>query len=183
MSPTSCRCSTPRPHILGPEGRIVNEPEWRDGVDQASGEEPGIEIRRLGAEDAAVVLAAAELFDEPPRPGPTERFLAEAGHHLLVAFVADRAAGFVSGVETTHPDKGTEMFLYELGVAEAFRGRGIGVALVGALRDLAVARGCHGMWVGTDRNNAAALATYRAAGAGSPEDFVMLTWDLATDPG
>ncbi len=32
----------------------------------------------------------------------------------------------VSGVELTHPDKGTEMFLYELGVAERFRGRGIG---------------------------------------------------------
>ena len=32
----------------------------------------------------------------------------------------------VSGVETTHPDKGTEMFLYELGVAALATYRGTG---------------------------------------------------------
>ena len=43
----------------------------------------------------------------------------------------------VTGVETTHPDKGTEMFLYELAVDEAARDRGVGRALVAALADLA----------------------------------------------
>jgi ribosomal protein S18 acetylase RimI-like enzyme len=43
----------------------------------------------------------------------------------------------VTGVEMTHPDKGTEMFLYELGVADEHQGRGIGRALVSALADLA----------------------------------------------
>ena len=58
-------------------------------------------------------------------------------HHLAIAYVDDAPAGFVSGVEITHPDKATEMFLYELGVDDAFHGRGIGHALVEALRDLA----------------------------------------------
>ena len=42
----------------------------------------------------------------------------------------------MSGVETMHPDKGTEMFLYELDVAEGPR-QGVGRALVAALADLA----------------------------------------------
>ena len=70
----------------------------------------------------------------------------------------------MSGVETTHPDKGTEMFLYELGVDDAFRGRGIATALVEALAAHARGLGCHGMWVLTEEDNAVARRTYRAAG-------------------
>ena len=71
----------------------------------------------------------------------------------------------ISGVETTHPDKGTEMFLYELGVDEDARRQGVATALVNALAALARERGCYGMWVGVDTDNAAARATYRRAGA------------------
>ena len=96
-----------------------------------------------------------------------------------------RPAGFVTGVELTHPDKGTEMFLYELGVDAAFRRQGIGRQLTEALAAVARERGCYGMWVGTEPDNAAALATYRAAGASSSETFVVLSWDLSleTSPG
>src|SRR5690606_19695265 len=103
------------------------------------------------------VLAAGELFDDPPREDWTRRFLGEPGHHLLIAYEDDAPAGFVSGVVTTHPDKGTEMFLYELGTDEAYRGRGIAGDLVRALAELAREQGCYGMWVLTDEDNAAAL--------------------------
>jgi ribosomal protein S18 acetylase RimI-like enzyme len=136
-----------------------------------------VRIARLGPGDEAVVLAGADLFDAPPSRAWTEEFLARAGHHLLVAVDDDGTpAGFVSGVETCHPDKGTELFLYELSVGETHRRRGIGTALVTALAALARERGCHGMWVGTEAGNTAALATYRAAGAGPPEPCVTLTW-------
>lgn len=95
-----------------------------------------------------------------------------------MAYDGGAPAGFVTGVETTHPDKGTEMFLYELSVGEAFRGRGIGTALVRALADLARERGCYGMWVLTDDDNAAALAAYAAAGGRVDGRQVMLSWDL-----
>lgn len=88
----------------------------------------------------------------------------------------------ITGVETTHPDKGTEMFLYELGVAPVARGRGVGTALVRALAALAKDRGCYGMWVGADADNAAALATYRHAGSPEEASVVMLSWNL-TVPG
>ena len=87
----------------------------------------------------------------------------------------------VTGVELTHPDKGTEMFLYELSVDERCRRRGIGKQLTGALAQLARERGCYGMWVLTDDENEAALRTYYAGGATEKEDAVMLTWKL--DPG
>ncbi len=135
------------------------------------------DIRRIEPGDAADVLAAADLFDAAPRPEWTERFLAEPGHHLLIAYVAGVPAGFVTGVETTHPDKGTEMFLYELGVAAAYRRRGIGRGLVAALRQVAVARGCYGMWVAIPAGDEPAEATYRSAGASPPEPGAILSWE------
>lgn len=133
-------------------------------------------IERLGPGDEEVVIGAGHLFDEPPRPEWAARFLGSDTHHLLVALRDDDPVGFVSGVETTHPDKGTEMFLYELSVGAEHRGRGIGVALVRALGELARDRGCYGMWVATEPDNAAAIATYRAAGSSAPEAAVVLDW-------
>src|SRR5512133_552428 len=104
-----------------------------------------VEIRRLGPGDEEAVIAAGSLFDDAPDPEATRRFLAEPTQHLLIAYDAQTPLGFVSGVETTHPDKGTEMFLYELGVDEAARGRGVGRTLVERLAALARERGCYGM--------------------------------------
>jgi ribosomal protein S18 acetylase RimI-like enzyme len=138
-----------------------------------------VEIRRLAPGDEAAVLAAGHLFDGPPRPEATARFLAEPTHHLLVAYEDGEPAGFVTGVETTHPDKGTEMFLYELGVDEPSRRRGTGTALVRALAELARERGCHGMWTGTESANVAARHTYAAAGATGAEEHLFVDWRWA----
>jgi ribosomal protein S18 acetylase RimI-like enzyme len=133
-----------------------------------------VTIRR--ASTVADVMAASDLLDSPAREDATRRFLDQPDHHLLVAYLDGDPVGMVSGVELTHPDKGAEMFLYELGVAEGFRGRGIGRRLVAALADLAREAGCYGMWVLTDDENTAALAAYRAAG-GTPDPLQrMLTW-------
>jgi aminoglycoside 3-N-acetyltransferase I len=129
--------------------------------------------------DAAAVHAAADLFDAPPLAAPTERFLATPGHHLLFAYdEGGRAVGMISGVEMTHPDKGTEMFIYELGVAPAARLQGVGSRLVAELAAVARGAGCYGMWVGTEPDNEAALATYRRAGAADEVAFTLLNWDL-----
>lgn len=98
---------------------------------------------------------------------------------MLVAYDHEMPAGFVTGVEMTHPDKGTEMFLYELGVDERFRNHGIGKALVVAKADLARTSGCYGMWVLTEEDNAAAMHTYAAAGGTDPQRQTMLSWTFA----
>jgi ribosomal protein S18 acetylase RimI-like enzyme len=130
-----------------------------------------LELRR-GARRGGPLRYAAD-------PAATERFLAEPGHHLLFAYDEDgRAVGMISGIEMTHPDKGTEMFIYELGVAPAARLQGIGARLVAELAAIARRNGCYGMWVGTEVDNDAALATYRRAGAGEEAPFTLLSWDL-----
>lgn len=126
---------------------------------------------------AAEVDAAALLFDAPPEPDATARFLADENHHLLLAYDEnDRPVGMVTGVEMTHPDKGTEMFLYELGVDETARGAGVGTALIRALAECAKQRGCYGMWVCTDADNLAAQRAYCKAGATEQDTVVSLSW-------
>lgn len=137
-----------------------------------------IELKRLGPGDDSMVLEAGHLFDGPARPEAVGRFLADPDHHLFVAYAENEPVGFVSGVELTHPDKGTEMFLYELAVDESHRQSGVGTALVIALRDLARERGCYDMWVLTDDDNEAALRTYRKSGATESSAHVMLTWQM-----
>jgi GNAT superfamily N-acetyltransferase len=133
-----------------------------------------MEIRRIT--QAEPVLAAGQLFDSAIRPESTDRFLADEGHHLLIAYLDGVPAGMVTGVELTHPDKGTEMFLYELGVHEPFRRRGIGQGLVSALASLARQRGCYGMWVLTEAGNAVAQAVYTRAGGTQDQDQIMFSW-------
>jgi ribosomal protein S18 acetylase RimI-like enzyme len=135
------------------------------------------EVRRLGPGDDALVMAAAALFDAPPRQDATARFLSAEGHHLLLAYNGGEPVGMVSGIEMTHPDKGTELCLYELGVHESARRQGVARALVDALLELAHEHGCYGMWVPVDADNEPALAMYRATG-GVPDDGAqsVLTW-------
>jgi ribosomal protein S18 acetylase RimI-like enzyme len=139
------------------------------------------DIRQAGPGDALAIERARDLFDAAPSSAATRRFLDSSDHHLLLAYRDEQPVGFVTGVELTHPDKGTEMFLYELGVAEEARHQGIGTALAKALADLARERGCRGMWVLTDEDNAAALAAYRRAGAGQPATQLLLEWQFGAE--
>ena len=132
-----------------------------------------VTIVHAGPGDTNLVLRAADLFDHPPVAEHTATFLAAAGHHLLVALDGDDPIGFVSGVETTHPDKGTEMFVYELGTHEDHRRRGVATALLDELTRLAVDRGCTGLWVATEPDNSPAIATYLRAGYRGPETAVV----------
>jgi GNAT superfamily N-acetyltransferase len=56
------------------------------------------------------------------------------------------------------------VFLYEIGVVEQHRRKGIGRALIEHLIATAKADGCWKMSVPTNRSNKAAMALYRSAG-------------------
>lgn len=136
-----------------------------------------VEVRDLSGGPERTVLAIGHLLDSDARVDATQRFITDPGHHLLVAYDHDVAVGFVTGVEMTHPDKGTEMFVYELAVDPGAQGKGVGRTLVTALAEVAKQRGCYGMWVLTDQDNEAAIRTYEAAGVTEPAAVsLMLTW-------
>ncbi|MFI6872904.1 GNAT family N-acetyltransferase [Streptomyces sp. NPDC050400] len=138
-------------------------------------------MRIVRATTTPQLLTASALFDTPPHPHHAAAFLAAPGHHLFLAHEDDLTpdpVGFISGVETLHPDKGREMFLYELAVAEPFRRRRIAHALIRTLADLAAELGCYDMWVGVDTDNDAALAAYRTAGGTDEGPCRIVTWDL-----
>ncbi|MFW6597212.1 GNAT family N-acetyltransferase [Propionibacteriaceae bacterium Y2011] len=123
----------------------------------------------------------AHLFDHEVTADGARDFMHREGHVLFLATTDDGTGiGFVSGVEMRHPDKSPEMFIYELGVDQAWRRQGVAKALLLALRDEAVRRGCTGMWTGAEADNEAAQATYRSIGATVDADAVIIVLDDLT---
>jgi aminoglycoside 6'-N-acetyltransferase I len=82
-----------------------------------------------------------------------------------------------SAVHYVHPDKPPELWVNEVGVAPAYRSRGIGRALLGALLQRGKDLGCAQAWLGTEPENAAARRLYLATG-GEEEPMVMFTFRL-----
>jgi [ribosomal protein S18]-alanine N-acetyltransferase len=123
------------------------------------------------------VKAAERLFDHPVDVDAARRFLQDEANRLVIAYVDGEPAGFVSGTELAHPDQPSpELFLNELGVDPAFRGRGIGKQLVARLWEVAQSRGCRGMWVLTDESNAAATSVYAGTGGIRRALQLMFQW-------
>jgi ribosomal protein S18 acetylase RimI-like enzyme len=139
----------------------------------------GVLVRRASAGDEREVARFEATFDYDVLVDETRRFLADERHHLLLGYVDDRPAGFVSAVEVFHPDKRPELFLNEIGVVDEARRRGVARALIEELKRLGRERGCGTMWVLTDEDNVAAMALYRTTGGrldGTPH--VMFEYEL-----
>lgn len=122
-----------------------------------------IAIRVLRAGDEAVLdRVAPGVFDEAVKPELAREFLAEPRFHLVVALDGDLVVGMASGLVHMHPDKGPEFFVNEVGVDDGYRRQGIGKRLMRAILHEARAAGCAEAWLGTETDNAEALALYRA---------------------
>ena len=116
----------------------------------------------FGPDDLDRLLAVEDgLFDNPMMPEQARAFLGDPLHELIIAYDGDRAVGMVSGTVLLHPDKDPAFFVNELGTRESHQRRGIATALMEAIIDIARTRGCKGIWLGTEADNAPALALYR----------------------
>ena len=138
-----------------------------------------ITYRHLGPPQLDVLLSVPEgLFDNPIDPAQARAFLDDPLHELVLAFDGDLAVGLASGTVLLHPDKPPAMFINEVGVRDSHLRRGIGTSVTQKLIDIARARGCKGVWLGTESDNTAALALYRKLG-GDEVQGVYFGWDDA----
>ncbi len=145
----------------------------------------GLDIRLLASRDAALLRRVAPgVFDGAADDGLTAEFLADPRHHLIVALADGLVVGIASGIHYIHPDKPAELFINEVGVADDYRGRGIGRQVLQALLAHGRALGCRQAWVLTSPANAPALRIYRRAGGEEePASSVMFTFPLAPGEG
>jgi ribosomal protein S18 acetylase RimI-like enzyme len=141
--------------------------------------EDEVRVHRARPGDEREVARFDESFDYEVLPDETSRFLSDERHLLLLAYVQDQPAGFVSAVEVFHPDKRSELFLNEISVMQETRRRGVARALINELKRVGRELECVSMWVLTDEDNAAAMGLYQATGGRWDGDLqVMFEYDL-----
>ncbi|MEL7298565.1 MAG: GNAT family N-acetyltransferase [Pseudomonadota bacterium] len=118
---------------------------------------------------------AEDLFDQMVQRQLVEEFLTDPRHHLAIAEVEGLVIGFASAVHYVHPDKPTELWINEIGVADAYQSQGIGKRLMKTLFALGRQLGCAEAWVLADQDNHRARAFYESLG-GDASPAVMYSF-------
>ena len=133
----------------------------------------------LTPDDTALALSAADgVFDDPADPRLTAEFLADPRHAICVAVDGGTVVGFASGVRYVHPDKPSEFWINEVGVAPTHRRRGLAKAILTELLDFARREGCREAWVLTDEINGPARALYASVGGEEKRGVVQVDFQL-----
>lgn len=129
-------------------------------------------LLRLGPSDVALLRGVnrlfGEVFDEPEEYAaapPTDSYLQRrlAREDLLVlAALADGAVvGALVAYELAKLERECrEYYIYDLGVAAAYRRRGIASALIEAAREIAAERGAHVLYIQAEAGDDRAIALY-----------------------
>lgn len=132
-------------------------------------------IRRLGLADLAALRQLNALFGEafaeadygaaPPSDAYLQGLLARE-HVVALAALGEEAV--VGGLVAYQLDKleqaRSEIYIYDLAVAEAHRRRGVATALIAHLREIAAARGAWVIYVQADHGDDPAVALYTKLG-------------------
>ena len=179
----------PSLYLTDPEGNVVELKGPADTAPARASSSPtpvaatsasaaAVTIRRLGPGDAAssttspakssIIASIAALARE---------FLADPRHHLVVACAGTTVVGMATALHYVHPDKPTELWINEIGVAPPYRRRGIGTRLLEALFAHGRAIGCREAWLGTEESNLAARRLY-AKVRGREEAMVYVTFAI-----
>ncbi|MEI6641683.1 MAG: N-acetyltransferase [Novosphingobium sp.] len=135
-----------------------------------------VSVRRLqtcdGSTLRAVNILFAQVFDDPESYAstpPDDAYLARLlARREFVALVADSGqglAGALVGYELAKFEQArSEFYIYDLGVADAMRRRGVATALIDAFCVIANAGGGHVAFVQADYEDLPAIALYEKLG-------------------
>ncbi len=139
-------------------------------------------IHRLTPDDIPLFRAMnrlfGEVFDEPDTYGgapPDDAYVRDLlGREHVIALVALADGTVVGALAAYELDKfervRREIYIYDLGVAEAHRRRGVATALIGEVRRIAARRGAWTVYVQADHGDEPAVALYD--GLGTREDVL-----------
>lgn len=122
-----------------------------------------IVIHGVTAENADLLAKVADdVFDEDITPDRLGPFLAAAGHVMFVAVEADLVVGQIRGMVHVQPDRASDLYIDNLGVAPSHKRRGIGRQLIAALVRWGEAQGCTYAWLATESDNDEAISFYES---------------------
>lgn len=140
------------------------------------------EIRTLGAADCAAMERMCTMFGEAfgdtdmytrarPSRGYLQRLLGNE-HFIALAAVKDQdvVGGIAAYVLPKFEQERSEIYIYDLAVAEAHRRQGIATALIRRLQQIAAERGAYVIYVQADYGDDPAIALY--TGLGVREDVM-----------
>lgn len=146
--------------------------------------EQQIHIELIKKVDAAFINQLNGLLDEGTEWDLQQgaMFLKDSNNALFVAFLDNQAVGFSTANRLQRFDKrGAEVLLYEIGVREDARQKGVGKALIREVKLWAKETGADEVWVLTNRSNTAAVALYQSMGGkteSATPDEVMFVFKL-----
>ena len=136
----------------------------------------GIEVRVLGPADLGamrdLLALFADVFEDPdsyaarpPDDAYLRRLLARDTFLALAAFDGERVVGALCAYELHKFEQArSEIYIYDLGVAESHRRRGIASTLIGRLQAIAAERGAWVVYVQADYGDDPAIALYTKLG-------------------
>jgi ribosomal protein S18 acetylase RimI-like enzyme len=140
-----------------------------------------LSIIRLTTDEWEKAQASITLFwDTAPSQETIVKFLSNSQNILLSAELDEELVGQVIGYILDRWDKDEPMlFLYSIDVAETYQRRGIGTALIEAVRKLGREQGCSESFVFTNESNLAGMQLYQSTGGkrSNPDDVVMFEYD------
>ena len=119
---------------------------------------------------------AEGVFDKPIQSRFVDVYLGNPYNWLVVAMIDGMVVGQCMAVILQTPDKGSEIFLNEIGTGDDWLRQGIAEALMQALFKRADAAGIEEIWLGTEPDNSPARALYKNHAA-TEEDAVIYYLD------
>jgi aminoglycoside 3-N-acetyltransferase I len=133
-------------------------------------------IHRLAPGDVALMERMLSMFGDAfeeaeaygkarPGAGYFERLLGSDYFIALAALKGEEVVGGIAAYELhKFEQERSEIYIYDLAVAETHRREGIATALIEELREMATARGAYVIFVQADPGDAPAVALYTKLG-------------------
>ena len=135
-----------------------------------------VEVRRLGADDTGIARDVnrlfADVFQDPesyasafPPDVYLQRLLGREDTIVLAAFSSERVTGALVGyVLHKLEQERSEIYIYDLAIADDRRRQGIATALIAHLQALAAEIGAWVIYVQADQGDDPAIALYEGLG-------------------